>query len=153
MFSSSLFSSDVSGAGISALPVPFWRSWAGYVSSVVSSRKPGRNYAIWECATARSWIVCNVTGAGMQRTETAFLVAVATMLLLIFTLSLHRCSGLKGLWHESTTAESIGKPRAVNVEQIHLLMNQGKLSNKEARFYTTSPAPEEPPPTLPNKKK
>jgi hypothetical protein len=79
----------------------------------------------------------------MQRTETAFLVAVATMLLLIFILSLHRCSELKGLWHESVTSASIGKPRTVNVEQILLLKNQGKLSDKEAKFFTTSPAIEE----------
>ncbi|GEM_PF-2753986 len=89
----------------------------------------------------------------MKRIETAYLVAVATMILMVFILSLHRCSELKGLWHESTTAISIGKPRAVNVEQIHLLMNQGKLSDKEAKFYTTSPVLEELPPALPNKKK
>ena len=89
----------------------------------------------------------------MKRIETAYLVAVATMLLMVFALSLHRGIKLKGLWHESTTAATIGKPRAINVEQIRLLINQGKLSDKEARFYTTSPALEELPPALPNKKK
>lgn len=89
----------------------------------------------------------------MKRIETAYLIAVATMLLIVFTLSLHRGSELKNLWHESTTAATIGKPRAINVEQIHLLMNQGKLSDKEARFYPPSPALEEPPPSLPSKKK
>ena len=88
----------------------------------------------------------------MKRIETAYLLAVGTMLLVIFILSLHRYSELQGLWHESTTATSIGKPRTVNAEQIRLLMNQGKLSDQEAKFYTTSPALEEQPPALPNKK-
>jgi hypothetical protein len=89
----------------------------------------------------------------MKRIESVYLVAVATMLLMVVILSLHRCSELKGLWLESTTAASIGKPRTVNVEQIRLLMNQGKLSDKEAGFYTTSPALKEPTPATPSKKK
>jgi hypothetical protein len=88
----------------------------------------------------------------MKRIETAYLMAVGTLLLVIFTLSLHRCSELIRVWHESTTAASIGKPRTVNVEQIRLLINQSKPPNQEAKFYTTAPAIDELPPTIPSKK-
>lgn len=87
----------------------------------------------------------------MKRIERAYLVAVATIVVMFFTLSLHRCSELKGLWYDSPTTASIGKPRAVNVEQIRLLMTRGKLSDKEAKFYTASPALEGLPPALPSK--
>ncbi|MBU1565959.1 MAG: hypothetical protein KJ630_10065 [Proteobacteria bacterium] len=88
----------------------------------------------------------------MRKIEAAYLVAVGTMALVIFTLSLHRCNELRGLWQDSTTSASIGKPRTVNVEEIRLLMKQGKLSDKEAKFYTSSPALEEQLPVLPSKK-
>jgi hypothetical protein len=73
----------------------------------------------------------------MKKIETAYLFAVATMLLVVVILSLHRCSQLKGLWPASIETASMGKPRLVNVEMINLLMHQGKLSDKEAKFYTT----------------
>ncbi len=108
---------------------------------------------IWEYEIDRSWIVCNVTGAVMKKIETAFILAVTTMVMMVFILSLNRCSKLQGLWHESSTAASIGKPRTVDVEQIRLLMNQGKLSDQEANFYTTAPVLEELPPAFSSRQK
>lgn len=82
----------------------------------------------------------------------AYLLAVGILLLTIVSLSLARYSELAGLWREAKTPATMGKPRTVNVEQIRLLMNQGKLADQEAKFYTTSPTIEEQPPILPNKK-
>ncbi len=88
----------------------------------------------------------------MKKIEMAYLLAVGTLLLVIFTLSLARYSELAGVWHESPATASMGKPRTVNVEQLRLLLKQGKLADQEAKFYTTSPTIEEQPPALPNKK-
>jgi len=78
----------------------------------------------------------------MKKAETVYCIAVATLFVLITALSLQRYSNLTGGVLINAAVASIGKPRAVNVEQIRQLIDQGKLAEKEAVFYTTSPAPD-----------
>ena len=78
----------------------------------------------------------------MKTVEIAYCLAVATCLVLITALSLQRYSQLTGGMSIDSATISIGKARAVNVEQFRQLLQQGKLAEKEAVFYTTSPAPD-----------
>ena len=78
----------------------------------------------------------------MRRIEVAYLVSVATMMLVIVVLSLHRYDEIAGLRHEPAVSASAGKPRTIDTNQIRLQIKQGKLSGQEARFYTPSPATE-----------
>lgn len=69
----------------------------------------------------------------------AFLFSVFVVALMIAGLSFHRYWELEGRQPPTSVVSSMGKPRTVDMEKIRLLMKQGILSDKEARFYTTSP--------------
>ncbi|MFH0781217.1 MAG: hypothetical protein V2B20_04570 [Pseudomonadota bacterium] len=88
----------------------------------------------------------------MRKNEMAYIFAVTTMVLVISALSLHRFSELERSWQDAAPAKSIGRPRTINSQQIRFLMNQGKLSDKDAKFYTTSPEIERPQPALQHNK-
>ena len=78
----------------------------------------------------------------MKTVEIAYCLAVAALLVLITALSLQRYNELTGGMSIDSATASIGKARAVNVEQFRQLLQQGKLAEKEAVFYTSSPAPD-----------
>jgi hypothetical protein len=75
----------------------------------------------------------------MKRNEAAFLASVFALALIIAGLSLFRFLELRAMHGETSMAMSSGKPRIVEVEKIRRLIRQGYLSEKEARFYRTSP--------------
>ena len=75
----------------------------------------------------------------MKKVETVYCIAVATLFVLITALSLQRYNELTGILSTGFSVTSVGKPRTVNVEQFRQLIDQGKLAEKEAVFYTTSP--------------
>lgn len=88
----------------------------------------------------------------MRKNEIAYLFLVTTMVLAIFALSLHRFSEIKGSSHEGPATKSMGRPRNINSEQMRILINQGRLSNKDAKFSTADPAMERPQQAMPSKK-
>jgi len=82
-----------------------------------------------------------VTGADVRRDETAFLVSVLSVALLIAGVSVHRCGDLLLRTGAPVAAGASGTPREVDLGQIRRLIRQGALSDREALFYTVSPAP------------